>query len=234
MTRFSLTSDLPTLYTIPGSPSSWRVWLTLERLGAPFAVERLSFNAGDTRDTRDPGFLALNPRGKVPVLVDGDLVLTESFAIVEHLAERHAERGPERSPWPTEPTTRAQARRVAHATDGNLGARVYRPLSDQLFLTAEPDRDERVVARALDVGRKELALLEHELAAGHFGSLEPSAADFTVYGLLAFLAQIGRHHPQADLKDARGPRLEAWRRRIEALPYFAATWPDHWPPATET
>ena len=231
MSRFSPTSELPTLYAIPGSPSTWRVWLTLGRLGAPFTVERLSFNVGDTRD---PRFLALNPRGQVPVLIDGDLVLTESFAIIEHLAERHANAAPARSPWPTEPLARAQARRVAHATDGNLGARVYRPLSDQLFLTSETDRDARVVARALEVGRQELAWLEAELATGHFGGAEPSAADFTVYGLLAFLAQIGRHHPKADLRSARGPRLEAWRRRIEALPYFEPTWPQHWPAIAQT
>ncbi|HEV2605577.1 MAG TPA: glutathione S-transferase family protein [Microvirga sp.] len=215
-----------TLYVIPGSPSSWRVWLALGHLGVEHRVERLSFNAGDTRT---PQFLALNPRGQVPVLVDGSLVLTESFAIIEHLEETRADRGAGRSLWPIEPNARALARRIAHAADGNLGARVYRPLADQLFLSAEAHRSTAIVERALDTGRVELAWLEGELGHPFFGRFEPSVADFTVYGLLAFIGHIGRHFPAADLAPVRGPRLLEWSRRVEALPYFAETWPGNWP-----
>jgi glutathione S-transferase len=219
--------NTPTLFVIPGSPSSWRVWLSLLHIGIPHAVEKLSFNAGDTRA---PEFLALNPRGQVPVLVDGDLTLTESFAIIEYLDERYGDIAAGRSLWPVEPRRRALARRVAFATDGNLGMRVYRPLSDQLFLTEESQRSDAIVDRALEAGRAEFAWLDKTLDAPFFGDDRPSAADYTVYGLTAFLDQIARHHPQADLRDARSERLEDWLRRIEALPGFDATWPSHWPP----
>ena len=69
-----------------------------------------------------------------------------------------------------------------------------------------------------------------QLQGPFFGGDAPSAADFTVYGLLTFLAHIGRQHPSADLASLRGPRLVAWGRQVEALEYFAETWPDHWPP----
>jgi glutathione S-transferase len=216
-----------TLYVIPGSPSSWRVWLALGHLGVEHRIERLSFNAGDTRT---PEFLALNPRGQVPVLVDDSLVLTESFAILEYLEETRGDRTPGRSLWPMDPQARALARRIAHAVDGNLGARVYRPLADQLFLTPEAERSSAAVERALGVGRAELAWLEGELRAAFFGGAAPGAVDFTVYGLLAFIGHIGRLHPSADLTSAHGLALATWAARVEALPYFAATWPSHWPP----
>lgn len=229
--RFATSADVATLYLIPGSPTSWRVWLSLGMLGIPHQVERLSFAAGDTRS---PSFYALNARGQVPVLVDRNLVLTESFAIVEYLDEAYGAGQGRTSLWPTGIKQRARARSLAFATDGNLGARVYRPLADQLFLTSEADRDDAAVARAVEVGQEEVAWLESELNDKFYGGHAPSTADFTVYGLLAFIAHIGRHHRQADLTGHYRPKVAAWRRRVEALPFFAETWPAHWPPVVET
>jgi glutathione S-transferase len=221
---------MPVLYVIPGSPSSWRVWLTLRRMEIDHHIEKLSFNRGDTRSDT---YRKLNWRGQVPLLTDGTLILSESFAIIEYLDETYGAAA-SHPVWPIDPKARARARRIAHATDGNLGARVYRPLADQLFLTEEHARDNDAVNRAIEVGRTELDWLESELADAFFAGPEPCAADFTVYGLIAFLAQIERHHPTAALKAARGPKVEAWRRRIEALPEFPATWPEHWPEPAQT
>lgn len=59
-------------------------WL-LEEIGAPYELVRLSLAAGDQRK---PAYLALNPNGAVPTLVDGDLVLYESAAICQYLADK--------------------------------------------------------------------------------------------------------------------------------------------------
>jgi glutathione S-transferase len=70
---------------------SIRVRWTLQELGVvdyePITVNLL---AGEHRS---PEFLEINPAGKLPVLVDGDLVLTESVAIVLYLAEKYSSRG---------------------------------------------------------------------------------------------------------------------------------------------
>jgi glutathione S-transferase len=69
---------------------SIRVRWTLQELGVEFESVRVNMLAGEHRS---PAFLRINPAGKLPVLVDGDLVLTESVAIVLYLAEKYPDQG---------------------------------------------------------------------------------------------------------------------------------------------
>ena len=86
--------------------SSWsmRPWILLEQLGIPFEEEKLSFNAPDFKKR----VLAVSPAGKVPVLVDGDITVWDSLAIVEYIAERF----PDRGVWPAAVAARAHARSI--------------------------------------------------------------------------------------------------------------------------
>ncbi len=90
-----------TLYEFPPTRSIRARW-TLQELGIPFEAVRVNLAAGEHRR---PEFLRINPAGKVPVLVDGDLVLTESVAIAVYLAEKY----PEKRLLPTDKRTRAEA-----------------------------------------------------------------------------------------------------------------------------
>ena len=78
-----------TLYFAPGS-SSMAVHIALHEIGVPFEARPMSFR---NRDMRGPKFLALNPEGKVPVLIVDGRPLTEVAAILFYLAKRfpHAE-----------------------------------------------------------------------------------------------------------------------------------------------
>ena len=78
-----------TLHYHPGN-ASLTPHMLLEEIGAPF---ELVFVDREHGALRSPGFLKLNPNGKIPVLVDGDLVLNESVAIVLYLADKYADRG---------------------------------------------------------------------------------------------------------------------------------------------
>ncbi|HEV8390331.1 MAG TPA: glutathione S-transferase family protein [Dongiaceae bacterium] len=73
-----------------GPTRSLRALWGLKELGAEFEFIQVNLQAGEHRR---PDFLAINPAGKVPVLVDGDLVIPESAAIVLYLAEKYPEKG---------------------------------------------------------------------------------------------------------------------------------------------
>ncbi|MCW8126724.1 glutathione S-transferase family protein [Microbulbifer halophilus] len=77
------------LYGAPPTRVLRVIWL-LNELGQEYEIQPVDLLKGEARRE---GFLALNPAAKVPVLVDGDLVLTESAAIQLYLAEKHPEAG---------------------------------------------------------------------------------------------------------------------------------------------
>ena len=76
------------IYWGSGSPYAWRVLLAAELKRIPYESKLLEFSKGDLKT---PEFLALNPRGKVPVIRDGDFVLAESTAILAYLDRKHPE-----------------------------------------------------------------------------------------------------------------------------------------------
>ncbi len=78
-----------TLYHAPQTRSSGAMVL-VEELGADIEVKILNMKAGEQRQ---PGFLAVNPMGKVPAVIDGDALITEQGAIYIYLADRFPERG---------------------------------------------------------------------------------------------------------------------------------------------
>lgn len=74
-----------TLYFSPGACSRV-VHIALEEIGAPFEMRLVSLAGGDQRQ---PDYLAVNPKGKVPTLIANGRALTENVAILTWLARRH-------------------------------------------------------------------------------------------------------------------------------------------------
>jgi glutathione S-transferase len=128
--------------------SSWslRPWLLLKQLGIPFEEERISF--------KDPSFKArvraVSPAGLVPVLVDGDLVVWDSLAIIEYLAEKF----PDRGVWPAAREARARARSVCaemHSGFRALRSRLAMNCELQLPMPVLDLETRRDVARICDI-----------------------------------------------------------------------------------
>jgi glutathione S-transferase len=84
--------------------SSWsmRPWLTMRAFGLPFVEKVIPLYQPDTKAE----ILLHAPSGKVPALIDDDVAVWESLAIIEYLAEKH----PGKNIWPADPKARAHAR----------------------------------------------------------------------------------------------------------------------------
>ena len=106
------------LYGYPPTRTIRALWM-LRELDLDFEYVQVDPTKGEHRR---PEFLAVNPAGKLPALVDDDLVLTESIAIVLYLAEKY----PERGFLPTDLRARAQVYRWLLFTATELEQPIWR------------------------------------------------------------------------------------------------------------
>ncbi|MBA4284362.1 MAG: glutathione S-transferase [Xanthomonadaceae bacterium] len=181
--------------------SSWslRPWLALRVAGIAFAEQRIPLDQPDSKAR----MLIESPAGKVPVLVVGDLVIWDSLAICEYLAERY----PDARLWPLDPAQRARARAIsAEMHSGFAGLRSAMPMNCR---GRHPDSG-RTAAALADIERIS-ALWSDALAAsggpflfGHFTIADamyaPVAARFVTYAV------------------ALPPACAAYVARLQALP----------------
>jgi glutathione S-transferase len=211
-----------TFYYGSGSPYAWKVHLALEHKALPYERKVLSFAAGDTRK---PEFVALNPRHRVPTIVDGDFVLYESNAIVEYLEDAYPGRG---APlFPAAARERALVRRMIAEID-DYTDKAFEPVLEQAFWTKSEDRDAAKIAAGRQAVTDELAMLTRSLR-GPFLAGPLSAADYALYPQVAFLFRAqAKKLPDLDAAALLTPELAAWKARVEALPYFESTIPPHW------
>ena len=121
------------LYTFFQSGSAYRVRIALAIKGIEYEPVYVVIG-GDSTDLSDPGYLALNPSGVVPTLVDGDAVLHQTMAIIEYLEETH----PDPPLLPKDAAERARVRALAQVMVSDthpLGTtRVIGYLNDTLAL----------------------------------------------------------------------------------------------------
>ncbi|MCR8958682.1 glutathione S-transferase family protein [Variovorax sp. S2] len=101
--------------------SSWsmRPWVLMKQAGIPFEEVKVRFDSFEANSQFKKTIGSLNPVAKVPVLVDGDLVVWDTLAIAEYLAETF----PEKQLWPRAAADRARARSICaemHSGFGNL------------------------------------------------------------------------------------------------------------------
>jgi len=216
------TADRLEYFWISGSPYAWRVALTLEVKGLVYDSRLLQSSRGDLKT---PAFLALYPRGRVPTLRHGQVVLSESIAIMAYLDRR----------FPTPPlfgTTPAETGLIWRAIsecmcyfDGPVNA-VANPIFEG---ATPPDWDIR-----LKVVHAELARLEQGLNAREWLAAPTlSAADLATYPFVRFLLRAAAKAPPGlDLGlepfAQKYPSIRRWEARIEALPGYDRTYPPHW------
>lgn len=94
--------------------SSWsfRPWIAMQTMGIEFEENLIPFN----NDAVNPKYKEFSPTSKVPALIDGDISIWESLAIMEYLAEVF----PEKNFWPVDKTARAHARAICNEMHGGM------------------------------------------------------------------------------------------------------------------
>ena len=131
--------------------SSWsmRPWVLLKQAGIPFTEQQLRFDGFGPESRFKQAINAISPVGRVPVLrddaVDGGLVIWDSLAIAEYLAETF----PDRQLWPADPAQRARARSLCAEMHAGFGAlRTHCPMNIEALL---PEVGARLMAQEAGV-----------------------------------------------------------------------------------
>jgi glutathione S-transferase len=194
------------LYHNPLSPNVRRVRLTAAVLGIELEEHVVDFAKGEHKS---PAYLALNPNGAVPTLVDGDFALTESRAIMQYLALKKPESGllPRDEQARTD-VTRWQFWDASHFSPALASIAFERIIKGMLGLGAP---DAAKVQEGVTNFRRWGAVLDARLAGKSYvvgNSL--TVADLTLGSSLMYAKQ-------AEVPVSEFPNVEAWFGRITAL-----------------
>ncbi len=194
------------LYDYILSPSCYKVRLLASLLKVELDLRPVDFHPG--REHKGEALLALNPAGSIPILVDGDLVLTESAAILAYLAAEH---GPD---WLAREDAKAigQEQQWLAFSDRLTSALGGARLVEMLHFNGDLEALQAGGVAALR--ELEAALVARRLAGAIFlvGDT-PSIADIACFPYVALA-------PDGSISLDPYPSIRIWMRAIRALPGF--------------
>jgi glutathione S-transferase len=202
------------LYSAPLSLFARKVEIALREKSLPFDRVMVPFTQAAGYAPKHPDVLAANPKGQVPVLVDGDLTLFDSTLILEYLEDAY----PTPPLYPAGAKARARCRLIELSAD-----EILLPLVRNLmFRNAPPDPDpERQRLRESEGERAEAAISAYYGGlAEMLGDRDYVCGDFSVADIAMFMTVLF-------VLRLRGPRLAAfpslaaWYARVGARPSAA-------------
>jgi glutathione S-transferase len=200
------------LFHNPMSPNTRRVRLTAAVLGIELEEKKLDFAKGEHKN---PEYLALNPNGAVPTLVDGDFVLTESRAIMQYLAAKK----PESGLLPRDEAARADVTRWQFWDASHFSPHLATVAFERLLkgMMGMGDPDTRKIEEALGNFRRFGAVLNKRLEGKQYvvGSTL-TIADLTLASSLMYAKQ-------AEIPLAEFPAVQAWFSRISDIDAWKKT-----------
>ncbi len=214
------------LYWGSGSPYSWRVQLALEYKRIAYDSHLLDFTEQEHKSAQ---MLRMNPRGRVPVLKDGEFVVYESLACLLYLDRRF----PEPPLFGRSAEEAATILRVICEYQAYAEQPLLQIVAAVFFDTLAEKIDE--VTRAMHVMAAEARTIESRLAASEWLVGEQvSAADLTVFPQIMLLLRAMERREAEELRarflpmDQNYPAIARWIGRMEQLPGYDRTYPPHW------
>jgi glutathione S-transferase len=189
------------IYDFPFSPNCRKVRAVVYELGLRPEFSSVHLFKGDQRE---PGFLALNPNGRVPVMVDGDFVLWESNAIAAYLATGS-------NLLPSTARERAEVDRWCAWQLAHLGPAIGKVGYQRLVkpMTGQGQADPKIVEEGMADYAKFAGVLEASLGNREYVAGRLSIADFVLASVFTIGATVG-------LETAPLPRVNAWLGRVLA------------------
>jgi glutathione S-transferase len=202
-----------TLYTTPLSANGRKPLALCRALGLEPELRLVNVYAGEGRA---PAFIAVNPLGKIPALVDGDFTLVESNAMLVYIAEQY---GRSRF-WSAEPRARAAILRwlfwEASAWQPALSAVLAPCVGHRLLPTVVPAPSAPPEWTSPQVAPL-FAFLDAELAArAYLCGAEPTIADLSVAGMTTYFRHAG-------FPSRAWPSIASWLARVESLEAWKAS-----------
>lgn len=189
------------LFDFEQSGNCYKARLFLALLGKDYDRHTVDLTRGEERH---PDYLRLNPRGQVPALVDGPIIVWDSMAILVYLAREYGD-----ASWlPLEPEKMAKVMQWLAVSENELLYGLARARAIKRFQRPWNLED------ALALSGKGLHILEQALQEQIFlAASHPTIADIACYPYVALA-------PQADLSLENYPAIQAWLGRIQGLPAY--------------
>jgi glutathione S-transferase len=206
---------LPKLYTCPPSGNSYKVRLLAALLDIKLELVQVNL---PNDEQRSPEFLAINPRGQLPALVDGDKTFTDSAAILVYLAGSYSDPSTTQTPssfWSNDIVEQAAIVDWLGfaATWLQTGIAAARYIINFNY-HGNPATDQHMLATATTKGHKSLEILETRLRANGWLALErPTIADVAVF---AYVSLASKGNISLDPY----PAVKSWISKVRDLPGF--------------
>lgn len=188
------------LYRYELSGHAHRAENFLSILGVEHTLVDVDLGGGEHKK---PEYLAMNPFAQVPVLVDGDVTLADSTAILVYLAKKYG------TEWlPDDALGQAKVQRWLSIASGELAAG---PCAARLITVfGAPFNQESTIAKSHDL----LKIIEAHLTENEFLAADRATiADLAIYTYVAYV-------PEGNVSLEAYPKVRAWLAGIEAIPGF--------------
>ena len=189
------------LYTAP-TPNGWKASVALEELGLPYQVHAIDLLSGAQRA---PDYLAINPNGRIPAIVDheaNDFAVFESGAILIYLAEKTGQL------MPADARGRSRVLQWLMFQMGGIG-----PMMGQanVFHRYFPEKIQVVIDRYQGESGRLFGVLDRQLADHEWLAGDYSIADIACYPAIA-------NHERHKVNMADYPNVKRWFEAIKARP----------------
>jgi len=210
-----------------GSPYAWRVLLALEHKRLAYVSHLLQFSK---QEHKSPQMLALNPRGRVPVIKDGDYVCFESLAILYYLDLKY----PQPPIFGRTAEEAGTIMRVICEYQSYIEPHLD-TITDAIFFGKPEELGSDRITAAMHAAASEARTIEGRLSKSEWIVGDAfSAVDMVIFPGIQLLKRALEKSVARELSsrfmpvEVNYPALGRWLTRVAALPGYERTYPPHW------